>query len=41
LFCFDCTWDEASEEKEKSGDFHKSGRDGDQSYPVSRRIISP
>jgi hypothetical protein len=41
LFCFDCTWDEASEEKEKSGDFHKSGGDGDQSYPVSRRIISP
>ena len=25
LFCFDCTWDEASEEKEKLGDFHKSG----------------
>ena len=25
LFCFGCTWDEVSEEKEKSGDFHKSG----------------
>ena len=25
LFCFDCTWDEASEEKEKLGEFHKSG----------------
>lgn len=25
LFCFDCTWGEASKEKEKLGDFHKSG----------------
>ena len=25
LFCFGCTWDEVSEEKEKSGDFHKLG----------------